>query len=681
MRVISVLVIAALLAATPLAAFPAQAVGQAANPSQSGATLPNSTQVNGSDNLVVNGDFEQPVQLPGSEVYLDALPGWSFLMGTKVEIDNIPQQAHSGAQFLELDLNTARSIYQDLPTQPGMHYLLRFAYSPRPQRSAENNVLQVQWNGNQVGKLISADGSALTVPVWTVYQYILQATNATTRLQFTSPGTAPAPGFALDSVSLIPLGGNNNSWTRAQEIVLSPDLVTPQVNSGSAIEYLFESGSSDWFKFKVTPGSRAVIQLTNLPANYDLTLYKDIPTAYHTLTSPKDLARVGAEFAADAFSADAFSADAFSADAFSADAFSADAFSADAFSADAFSADAFSADAFSADAFSPDAFSADAFSADAFSADAFSPANLNPDAPNSFPPQAFTSAQVRSLIGISAFDGTSSEGISVNTWDNSGYFYIRVHGRNGSFSLDAPFHLSVLLSGGECALVSPVLPPSSLPATSGNYQTVILTDLARIPGTISEKSVLQKQLAAFAARPEVAGVVVDVAADPRVLAANRQADANPTCPYAKNLVAYAIKDIIDRYRTLNPLAYLVIVGNDNVIPFFRHPDQALLASEKNFIPPVRDGTASQASLKLGYFLSQDRYASAYDISAKAVSLPIPDLAIGRLVETATDITGMLDAYLQTSGGEAPRPTSSLVTGYDFLAKTAQAIQVQLEAGT
>ena len=81
---------------------------------------------------------------------------------------------------------------------------------------------------------------------------------------------------------------------------------------------------------------------------------------------------------------------------------------------------------------------------------------------------------------------------------------------------------------------------------------------------------LRAKLAAFAARAEIKGVVVDVAGDARVGALKTQAANNPACPFAKNLVAEEIKGIVDSYRA-NPLQYVVIVGNDDAIPFFRSP--------------------------------------------------------------------------------------------------------------
>ena len=58
------------------------------------------------------------------------------------------------------------------------------------------------------------------------------------------------------------------------------------------------------------------------------------------------------------------------------------------------------------------------------------------------------------------------------------------------------------------------------------------------------------------------GVVVYVGQDARVAAANLQADAKVDCPQAKNLVAESIKGIVEKYRSTNPLEYIVIAGND-----------------------------------------------------------------------------------------------------------------------
>lgn len=507
---------------------------------------------------------------------------------------------------------------------------------------------------------------------------------------FTASGLTAVPlGYFVTSTATDPNGNTselsdciavspgNTSWVTAMPLDVLPDLGPTAVS-----QYLDQPGQSRWYKFPVQPGSKVIVTLTNLPDNYDLTIYKDIAQAYNQLLSPQDLPRFDAEFAPEAFSPEAFSPEAFSPEAFSPEAFSPEAFSPEAFSPEAFSPEAFSPEAFSPEAFSPEAFSPDAFSPEAFSPEAFSPEAFSPEAfsPEAFSPEAFSGAQLRSLLGVSAFRGTANEGLIVNTWNNTGYFYVRVRGANGAFNAQLPFQVSVETQSGACGEVTAVSQTSTTTPTAGNYQTIILTDMARMAGTDAEKATLASRLATYAARPEVTGVIVDVGADARVAAANAQADAHLACPYAKNLVAATIKEIVDGYRALNPLAYVVILGNDAVIPFYRYPDNALLANESNYVPPVRDNTASQASLRLGYVLGQDEYGSNTAVSFKNSAIPIPDLAVGRLVETAVQATAVLDAYLTTSNGVVSLSAPPLVTGYDFLEDVALAVQSELEAG-
>jgi hypothetical protein len=493
----------------------------------------------------------------------------------------------------------------------------------------------------------------------------------------TSAATDPL-GNTSEFSNCVRVGLDNESWPEALDLILGGDPLSVAYQ-----QYIDRQGQSRWYRFQVQPDSRIVVTLTDLPANYDLTLYKDIAAAFSDITSLSDLERLGAEFAPDAFSPDAFSPDAFSPDAFSPDAYSPDAFSPDAFSPDAYSPDAYSPDAFSPDAFSPDAYSPDAYSPDAYSPDAYSPDAYSPDAysPDAFSPDAFSSAQSRSLIAVSAFGGTAGEGVSLNSHLSTGNYYVRVRGRNGAFDPDAAFTLGITMFGGLCADVTPITVPSSTTPVAGGHRTIVLADMARLHGSTEEKALLQARLAEFLARPEVSGVLVDVGTDARVQAANVQADAHPSCPYAKNQVAQAIRDIVQAYRSINPLEYVVIIGNDDVIPFFRHPDQALLASEKNYVPPVLDDTASQASLRQGYVLSQDAYGATLEIAVKDDAFPLPGLAVGRLVETAGEAAGMLAAYLGTDSGVTPAPQRILVTGYDFLEDAARDVQAELEAGT
>jgi choice-of-anchor A domain-containing protein len=457
--------------------------------------------------------------------------------------------------------------------------------------------------------------------------------------------------------NIIDLG--NHFWTSAYNVPLTETPAGSGIFSSNTIsENIAQLNQSDWFKFTIKPGARVTISLKNLPADYDLTLYKDIAAAYKTLTTAQDLVKQSAEFAPDFISPDFISPDFISPDFIS---------------PDFISPDFISPDFISPDFISPDFISPDFISPDFISPDFISPADAA---------KAFSNAQRRSLISYSANDGLADEVVVQNTWDNSGTYYVRVRGRNGAFSTAAPFKLDIMLATGACGNIAPLSSTSNTSVVAGNYKTLILGDLNRMNITdANARTLLTQKINDFKARTEVQGVYIDLGADAKVTEGHNQDTANPTCPYAKNLTAEAIKEIIDAYWKQNPtLEYIVLLGNDEIIPFFRYPEQVDLGQEKNYEPPVKNTSASEASLQLGYILSQDRYGSQTSIDSLNRSLPLPGLAVGRLVETAPEITNMLDAYLKTTAGVVATPKSALVTGYDFIAAGAQEIKNQLQTG-
>jgi hypothetical protein len=467
------------------------------------------------------------------------------------------------------------------------------------------------------------------------------------------------PGDVVSDLSAcVAVQPDNDSWVNALQLPLSGGSTTTN-------GWLDSEGNARWFKFSIVPGARVTVDLSSLPKDYDLFLFKDIKQAYNDLTTVQDLTRLTAEFAPSAFAPSAFAPSAFAPSAFAPSAFAPSAFAPSAFAPSAFAPSAFAPSAFAPSAFAPSAFAPSAF------------------APSAFAPSAFASAQTRSLISVSALPGTGNEWIIADTWNNTGDFYVRVSGKNGEFDTQDPFTLKVSIAGTDCVGISN--PTGPLPtAIAGGYETLILTDVDRMLGLLpgnsaTAKATMSARLATLAAA--VDGRVVDVGADPRVTAMNDQADDEYACPYAKNLVASAIKDIVDAYRTANPdLQYIVIVGSDEVIPFFRYPDQSLLGPEQDYVPPVGGDTTSEASLRSNLVLGQDEYGAVVTISLRGATFPVPELAVGRLVETAQDVTTMVDAYLATTDGVVETPQSSLVTGYDFITDAASAIDAELTQG-
>ncbi|HUK45575.1 MAG TPA: hypothetical protein VLV28_09785 [Gaiellaceae bacterium] len=430
----------------------------------------------------------------------------------------------------------------------------------------------------------------------------------------TTVGTAAAGGSLVSATATEPnhtastpsacitAGPDNTAWPSALPVALDGN------GNGGSNGTLDLSGQARWYRFAVAPGEHLQIDLTKLPANYDVALFSDIGQAFTSLNSTSDLQQLSAEFAPSSFAPSSF-------------------------------------------------------------------------APSSFAPSSFASftdtngtyeaAQATSLVAYSAADGTADEHIVASSWNNSGSFYIRVTGRNGAYVPGVPFTLSVHEDQSSCANIAPSGAQLLTTPVPTGVKTLILADFERMPA--DGLSTMESKLQAFAALPQVGGAIVDVgAASPQVQALFAQADANPGCVYAENLVASAIANVVDAYRAQSAgLQDIVVIGNDHEIPFFRYPDASGLGTESNYVPPVADGSPSQASLRLDYVLSQDAYGAQTTLHINGLDLPVPDLPVGRLVETPGEISGMLDAYMDAKG--AVSPTSSLVTGYDFLAGSAQEV--------
>ena len=467
---------------------------------------------------------------------------------------------------------------------------------------------------------------------------------------------------------------NNTSW---------PTALAMGATSTRA-GYLRDQGQARWFKVPIVPNSHVDLRLSGLPGDYDMVVFGDIAAAYDELVGGAgyvpsagpnlaldDLNRQGANAPADVFNTSQYNPSSWDPTNWDPTLNTAN------FSPSQWSPSQWSPSQWSASQWSPSQWSPSQWSPSQWSPSQWSPSQWSPSqwsSSNPAEPSAFATAQTSTVLAVSGNTGTGDENVSVNTWNNTGFLYVRVQGKNGIYDPDDDFTLDVSRTGNPCSGV--VDQPSSPTAPATNRRTLILVDGSRmaIGGTLSGK------LSQLAARPEVRGAVVNVGSDPVVASLNTQADGKKACPYAKNLVASAITRIVNAYRATNPLEYVVVVGDDSVIPFYRYPDPALLGNEKLYVPPVRDDTASQASLRLGFVLNQDGYGSSDTVSLHGNAFPVPDLAVGRLVETPAEVEGMLDAYLGTSGGVVPTPTSSLTTGYDFLQDAADVIAGHLSAG-
>ena len=252
-------------------------------------------------------------------------------------------------------------------------------------------------------------------------------------VRVTSPATTdPSPCLVSSA--------DNDFWPKALPLVGS---------SAIARDFIDSPGKARWYRFAVTPGQRIEIGLTGLPADYDLAVFKDIGQAFDAQLAPANaaaLTRLSAEYAPSVFSPSVFSPSVFSPSVFSPDAYSPSVFSPSVFSPSVFSPSVFSPSVFSPSVFSPSVFSPSVFSPSVFSPSVFSPSVFSPSvfSPSVFSPQeiaqAFSSAQTRSIIGVSATQGTADENVVVNSWNESGSFYVRDQRPRGRVRHGQPVH-------------------------------------------------------------------------------------------------------------------------------------------------------------------------------------------------------------------------------------------------
>ena len=140
------------------------------------------------------------------------------------------------------------------------------------------------------------------------------------------------------------------------------------------------------------------------------------------------------------------------------------------------------------------------------------------------------------------------------------------------------------------------------------------------------------------------GVILDVSQSEGISQLITQAQQNPTCPYAENLEAQGIQDLINSYRAYttggaaeNNLQDVVIIGDDDVIPFFRYADAEDIGPEDDYQVPLSSSSAPEAALEDDFYLTDDQYGAASELQINNTLLPVQSAAVGRLVETPADI--------------------------------------------
>jgi Peptidase family C25/Bacterial Ig-like domain (group 3) len=524
-------------------------------------------------------------------------------------------------------------------------------------------------------------------------------------------GLGEPAGISTTATDLTTLDTSEMSYCRPSSTT-NLTWATADPIAGSVSQYIGDRGQEKWFKFAVNPGDKVTVTLAGLPGSA-VTLHRDPNPFYNGLTNPTSAAVLSAQAADSGFLPSGFLPSGFLPSGFLPSGFLPSGFLPSGFLPSGFLPSGFLPSGFLPSGFLPSGFLPSGFLPSGFLPSGFLPSGFLPSGflpsgflpsgflpsgflpsgflPSGFLPSgflptgstdAYASASRRSLLAVAADPYAPLQTIERNTYDLQENLYVRVV---GPYSLQTPFQLSVNVNGGVCSTLQPV--PSGLAvnanATNSNRKSVIVTDSLRLPGTATEKSAALSKLQTLSARADVQGVVVDLAGAtyPRVDFARTQADAFPGCPSAKNMLATEIKAVIDAHKTANAgsVEYVVLAGGADVIPFHQVQDVAGLASEADYVPPVAPSTPSEAGLRLGLVAGQDFYGSDVQLSLNGRTIAAPSTAVGRLVDTAVDVSAAVDAYIATNGVVAP--DSSLVTGYDFVGDAAAAIASDIAIGT
>ncbi len=185
-----------------------------------------------SGSLIVNGSFEDPV-IAGPFQLFGSIPGWAPTVscGSGIEIDRSSfGAAAEGNQFVELNTTCVNGVRQAVATTPGASYSLAFAFAARPGTTAQQNRMDVGFDGLAVGALgPQAPGAGLD---WSLHQYEVTATGSSATLSFqgSDPTATDGVGTELDFVSLVPLVLRADPWTEIPGPLSPIGVVCPSSN-------------------------------------------------------------------------------------------------------------------------------------------------------------------------------------------------------------------------------------------------------------------------------------------------------------------------------------------------------------------------------------------------------------------------------------------------------------------
>jgi hypothetical protein len=152
--------------------------------------------------LIVNGSFEAPAIGDGSWSTVRDLPGWRTVGGPGIELQrHVAGAPWDGDQHVELDSDGPSAMVQDLATEPGARYRLRYRVAARPGTHPDDNRLEVRWDGVVVD--VATARPAGNDTRWERREVIVEAGSARSTLELRDTSPANGTGIYVDEVTLV----------------------------------------------------------------------------------------------------------------------------------------------------------------------------------------------------------------------------------------------------------------------------------------------------------------------------------------------------------------------------------------------------------------------------------------------------------------------------------------------
>jgi len=213
--------------------------------------------------------------------------------------------------------------------------------------------------------------------------------------------------------------------------------------------------------------------------------------------------------------------------------------------------------------------------------------------------------------------------------------------------------------------VTPQATPT--PGIATHTQTLIVVHrdrIAQLHGAAKATELMGK-LNELAQNPHVRGEILQIDQNSEIAARYDEWPAEETSVERANLVADAIRRAIQTYlQERDGIRFVVLVGDDRALPFRRVPDGVTKSPERDYVD-VDATHPTGAAIRSNHYLTDDFFVDRQPTQVKGREVYIPDLPIGRLVETPDDMIHQIDNFLAAPDG-AVQVETILVTGYDFV---------------